>query len=104
MTPDEYKKTMTFLERNKNAVEYSLWRWWKNYTWAKFLFFISPFVTILISFDGFISSSSTETELILISTLTAPLSVLRSLIYTTFPGFRMPLGSKVFLMPLIRAS
>ena len=54
MTPDEYKKTMTFVERNKNAAEYSLWRWWKNYTWAKFLFFLSPFVTILIILSIFL--------------------------------------------------
>ena len=45
---------MTFTERNKNAIEFSLWRWWKNYTWAKFLFFISPFVTILVILSIFL--------------------------------------------------
>ena len=54
MTPKEYKRTMTFAERNKNAVEYSLWRWWKNYTWAKFLFLISPIVAVFVIISIFL--------------------------------------------------
>ena len=48
MTPKEYKKTMTFLERNRNAAEYGFWRWRLNLTWKKVLFWVSPVIAVLV--------------------------------------------------------